>query len=425
MTTKSYFRIYFKAMFSAFAVVWLFFILQAAFILKDFKLEFIIVPSLLAIVIGFAIAKIAILKRNLLEQHALLRALTDFGQEFLYLRNKKGEYQYVSPYCQELTGYSPEEFYQNSQQMEMLIHNEDLPLWHQHVEHMFRSTGESESLVIRIVSKSGTVRWINHVCSSVFDYEGHFQGVRSSNIDITQREELEQIKDQFLKRMSHEFRTPMNGILGCADLINSEVPDNSDLKKYIEIIQSSSERLMQTLDNILELTRLGNAQSTIYSTNKPFDLLAMTQRLINLYQLRARIEGKKLQLSCTHRPETIEVLLPSEVMECILKNLLDNAVKFSCSGQIMVNLHLNHDSIDLSVKDQGIGIDPEFLPLIFEEFTQGSEGDTRHFDGTGIGLSVVKKLLTSMHGTIQVTSELKQGTTVALQLPFNPKNRQC
>jgi PAS domain S-box-containing protein len=417
MTTKSYFRIYFKAMFSAFAVVWLFFVLQATFVLKEFKLEFIIVPSLLAIVIGGAIAKIAILKRKLLEQHALLRALTDFGQEFLYLRNAQGQFQYVSPYCKELTGYSPEEFYQNPQQMDMLIHNEDLALWNQHVEHMFHSKGESESLVIRIVSKSGAVRWINHVCSSVFDYEGRFQGVRSSNIDITKREELEQLKDQFLKRMSHEFRTPMNGILGCADLIHAEIATDSDLKKYIEIIQSSSERLMQTLDNILELTRLGNSQVAFYS-NKPIDLLAMTQRLINLYQLRARVEGKNLQLGCTHRPEQISVMLPSEVLDCILKNLLDNAFKFSEMGQIMVDLHLNHDSIDISVKDQGIGIEPNFLPLIFEEFIQGSEGDTRHFDGTGIGLSVVKKLLEGMHGTIQVTSELQHGTTVTLQLPL-------
>jgi PAS domain S-box-containing protein len=368
-----------------------------------------------------AIAKIAILKRKLLEQHALLRALTDFGQEFLYLRNPQGQFQYVSPYCQELTGYTPEEFYQNPQQMDALIYGEDLPIWNQHVEHMFNSCGESESLVLRIVTKSGSVRWINHVCSSVFDYEGRFQGVRSTNIDITQHEELERLKEQFLRRMSHEFRTPMNGILGCTDLINSELPDNSDLKKYLEIIQSSSERLMQTLDNIMELTRLSNTQTGIYSTHKPFDLLAMVQRLINLYQLRARIEGKKLQLIFTHHPENIEIFLPADVIECILKNLLDNAVKFSHSGQISVNLYLNQDIIDIYVTDKGIGIKPEFLPLIFDEFTQGSEGDSRHFDGTGIGLTVVKKLLDSLHGSIQVTSEPKQGTTVAIQLPFNPK----
>ena len=419
MTTKSYFHIYFKAMFLAFAVVWSFFILQAAFILKDFKLEFVIVPSLLAIVIGMAIAKIAILKRKLAEQHSLFRSLTDFGQEFLYLRNPQGQYEYVSPYCKIITGYTPENFYQNPKQMEMLIHPDDLHLWKQHTDHMFHSKGESESLVIRLVNKSGDIRWINHICSRVFNYEGEFQGVRSSNIDITKREELERFKEQFLKRMSHEFRTPMNGILGCTDLINAEIDEGSELKKYLDIIQTSGERLMQTLDNLLELTRLGNAQVDFHS-DKPMDLLAMTLRLMRLYQLRAQVEGKNLQLRCTHNREQINIRLPAEVMECVLKNVLDNAVKFSHAGEIIVDLCLNDDLLTIRITDQGIGIAPEILPFIFEEFIQGSQGDSRHFDGTGIGLSVVKKLVAGMHGSIQVHSETQQGTSLILSLPLTP-----
>ncbi len=421
MTTKSYFHIYFKAMFLAFAVVWSFFILQTVFVLKEFKLEFIVVPTLLALVIGFTIAKIAILKRHLSEQNALLRALTDFGQEFLCLRNPQGHYEYVSPYCKVITGYTPENFYQNPKQMELLIHPDDLHLWKQHTDHMFHNKGESESLVIRLVNKSGEVRWINHICSRMFNYEGEFQGVRSSNIDITKREELEHLKEQFLKRMSHEFRTPMNGILGCTDLINAEIDENSELKKYLDIIQTSGERLMQTLDNLLELTRLGNSQVSFYS-DKPIDLLAMIKRLIRLYQLRARVEGKNLQLLCTHPPQQISISLPAEVMECVLKNVLDNAVKFSDAGTIIVDVCLYHETLTISIEDQGIGIAPELLPFVFEEFVQGSQGDTRHFDGTGIGLSVVKKLVTGMRGNIQVLSEVHQGTTIILSVPLSPMN---
>lgn len=421
MTTKSYFRIYFKSIFLTFVVVWFFFLLQVAFILKEFKLQFTIVPSLLAIIIGLAIAKIAILKRNLAEQNNLFRALTDFGQEFLYLRNPKGHYEYVSPYCKTITGYTPENFYQNPKQMEMLIYPEDLPLWKQHTDHMFHNRGESESLVIRIVNKSGEIRWINHVCSRMFSYEGEFQGVRSSNVDITKREELEHLKAQFLRRMSHEFRTPMNGILGCTDLINAEIAEDSDLKKYLNIIQSSGERLMQTLDNLLELTQIGNSQVD-FRSDTAIDLLEMLKRLIKCYQLRAQVEGKNLQLYCTHHPDEINVMLPAAVLECILKNLLDNAIKFSHSGKITVDMQLRDSALHLSIKDQGIGISTDFLPFIFEEFKQGSEGDTRLFDGTGIGLSVVKQLVTGLHGTIRVSSEIQQGTTVTLCLPILPEN---
>lgn len=421
MTTKSYFHIYFKALFLAFTVVWSFFILQTTFILKEFKPEFVIVPSLLAIVIGAAIAKIAILKRKLAEQHDLFRSLTDFGQEFLYLRNPKGEYVYVSPYCKEITGYTPEDFYQNPEQMEALVHPDDLYLWKQHSDHMFHNHGESEYLVIRLVNKSGEIRWINHVCSRVFGYDGEFQGVRSSNIDITKREELERLKEQFLKRMSHEFRTPMNGILGCTDLINAEIEEDSDLKKYLDIIQMSGERLMQTLDNLLELTRLGNAQVSFH-TDKPVDLLAMTRRLLRSYQQRTQIEGKNIQLQCQHNVPEIHVVLPASVMECILRNLLDNAVKFSHQGQILIDFCLQQNSLCITIKDEGVGIKPNLLPFIFDEFTQGSQGDTRHFDGTGIGLSLVKKLVTGMQGSIQVLSAPQQGTTVILSVPYLPKD---
>lgn len=407
-------------MFLAFAVVWSFFILQATFVLKEFKPEFVIVPSLLAMVIGAAIAKIAILKRKLAEQHDIFRSLTDFGQEFLYLRDPQGKYVYVSPYCKELTGYSPEDFYQNSEQMEALVHPDDLHLWKQHSDNMFHNHGESEFLVIRLVSKSGEIRWINHVCSRVFGYDGEFQGVRSSNIDITKREELERLKEQFLKRMSHEFRTPMNGILGCTDLLNAEIEEDSELKKYLDIIQMSGERLMQTLDNLLELTRLGNAQVNFHNAS-PVDLLAMTQHLLRLYEHRIRIEGKKLQLQYQHNVPEINVVLPASAMECILRNLLDNAVKFSHQGQIVIELCLQQDNLSIIIKDPGIGIEPHLLPYIFEEFTQGSQGDTRNFDGTGIGLSLVKKLVTGMQGSIQVLSEPKQGTTAILSVPCPPK----
>lgn len=143
-----------------------------------------IVPLLLGSLIGMLLSTLVALRRDVLEAERKLRAVADLAQEFIYLRRNDGSYEYVSPSCLSLTGYSQAEFYATPHFMNTLVHPEDRPLWDGHV-HRMTYEGSPEKLVLRIGTKSGEERWIQHLCSDVRDAEGRIVGVRSSNLDIT------------------------------------------------------------------------------------------------------------------------------------------------------------------------------------------------------------------------------------------------
>jgi diguanylate cyclase (GGDEF)-like protein/PAS domain S-box-containing protein len=174
------------------ALVWAFATMQVIFV-YELKVPryFYIAPTLLGTVIGLLLATLAALRAEVMDGQRMLRAVADMAQEFIYVRRVDGSYDYVSPSCEQLTGYPAEDFYAQPSFMNTLVHAEDQAVWHQHVHHMDH-LGTPEKLVIRIQTRSGELRWIEHLCTDVRDAQGKILGVRSANLDITERIKHEQ-----------------------------------------------------------------------------------------------------------------------------------------------------------------------------------------------------------------------------------------
>ena len=236
-------------------------------------------------------------------------------------------------------------------------------------------------------------------------------------------------KSQFLSNMSHEMRTPLNSIIGMADLL-AETPLSSTQKEYIQTFKRAGETMLSLVDDILDVSKTGSG--SIRFVSSPFNLPEVLAKTAELMSERAA--KKNLVLSYK-----IDPALPSwvsgdqERLGQILHNLIDNAIKFSDGGNIIVNVgpikpgqEINncHDGTGLlfSVSDTGPGIPAESLTEIFEEFYQVDSTSTRQHKGSGLGLSISKKLVNLMYGDIWVDSTLGKGSTFYFTAWFKDPN---
>ncbi len=229
-------------------------------------------------------------------------------------------------------------------------------------------------------------------------------------------EEMTRMKTNFLANMSHELRTPLVGILGFADILSTEI-ENSDHKEMAQTIMASGQRLLETLSQILNLTKVESGKNEIslseININKSCD------EAVNLFSASALKKGLKLNL-IAEKGEIISKL-DERIFRDILNNVLSNAIKFTDSGSVTLRTRIDgkdQSNVIIEVSDTGIGIPSSQLAYIFEEFRQVSEGFSRSFEGSGLGLTVTKKFVEQMEGRISVESELNKGTTIRIEFPL-------
>lgn len=174
----------------AVAVVLTFATMQMSLLNAGLTPRYYAIPTFLGILIGLLLATLYALRRELIEGQRMFRAVADMAQEFIYIRRTDGSYEYVSPSCEQVTGYPAAEFYASPDFMSDIVHPEDRHEWERHIRHM-DDRGLAEKLVIRIRTRDDQLRWIEHMCSAVRDAQGNVIGVRSTNLDITRRVEHE------------------------------------------------------------------------------------------------------------------------------------------------------------------------------------------------------------------------------------------
>lgn len=229
-------------------------------------------------------------------------------------------------------------------------------------------------------------------------------------------EELNRIKSNFLSNMSHELRTPLIGILGFADILREEIKD-SELNSMAEQIHISGKRLLNTLNNLLDLAKIQNSEIMIHE--EQVDIVLLARELIEIFSEYTKEKG--LTLSLDINCVSLVTYTDKRILRDILANLLDNAVKFTERGGVeLIISESNKNSnccISISVKDTGVGIPEQSQKTIFEEFRQASEGNSRTFEGSGVGLTVTKRLLERLAGSIEVVSTVGVGSTFTIQIP--------
>jgi signal transduction histidine kinase/DNA-binding response OmpR family regulator len=241
-------------------------------------------------------------------------------------------------------------------------------------------------------------------------------------------ESANRAKSEFLTTMSHEMRTPMNAILGMADLL-SESPLRAEQRDYVRVFQKAGANLLELINNILDLSKVESGHVELEAI--VFDLHALLERVIEMMVLRASDQGLRLTLEVV--PDVPSHLIgdPNRLRQ-ILVNLIGNALKFTPQGSVTLRVEKEAAPADaeealnwlrFNVVDTGIGIAPDKIKMIFERFTQADSSTTRKYGGTGLGLAISKGLVDLMGGRLGCSSELGKGSTFFLSAPFEVREK--
>jgi two-component system sensor histidine kinase/response regulator len=285
----------------------------------------------------------------------------------------------------------------------------------------------------RFRHKDGSYHWVHDAARLQRDARGQATEVFGAWLDITARKDAERTlqeardtaeratraKAAFLANMSHEIRTPMNAVLGFTELV-LDTDLSTEQRRSLELVRSSSEALLTILNDILDYSKIEAEHLDLESIS--FDLPKVVHATATLLAVRAR--EKHLELTVDVPPDVPHLVRgdPTRVRQ-VLMNLIGNAIKFTEQGEVNVTAGVVvHEqaraSVRFRVRDTGIGISPDQIATIFQEFTQADASMTRRYGGTGLGLTISRRLTALMGGELAVVSEPGRGSEFSFTLPF-------
>lgn len=231
-------------------------------------------------------------------------------------------------------------------------------------------------------------------------------------------EESDRLKSVFLANVSHEIRTPMNAILGFLELMKNPGLQGEEISSYIDIVNQSGQRLLSTINDIIEISKIESGQSeVVYSQVNTQELMRFHY---DLFRQEAHEKGILLKLAKQIRGDKVFIQSDIHKLEGILTNLINNAIKFTRSGVIEFGNYLKENSLLFYVKDTGRGIPPDRHKAIFNRFVQSDLNNTRTHEGSGLGLSIAKAYVEMLGGNIWVKSKTGKGSTFFFSIPFIP-----
>lgn len=265
----------------------------------------------------------------------------------------------------------------------------------------------------------------------ILDPQGNPRYLLGISEDITERkqaesdlifakdkaEESDRLKSAFLANMSHEIRTPMNGILGFAGLLKEPGLSGKEQEKYIGIIEKSGARMLNTINDIVSISKIecGQMETFLAETNVNLQI----EYICSFFKPEIENKGMQLIFSKSLPESDAIVLTDGEKIYAILTNLVKNAIKFSRAGIIEIGCVKKNNFLEFFVKDMGDGIRQDQMGIIFDRFRQGSELINRNYEGAGLGLSISKAYVEMLGGKIWVESELGKGSVFYFTIPCN------
>ncbi len=277
------------------------------------------------------------------------------------------------------------------------------------------------------------MRWFLGRVSPINSPGGALRTVCMTARDITPRKQAEdelrrakeaaeagsQAKSEFLANISHEFRTPMNGILGMTELIlDTEI--NTEQREYLEMVKTSADSLLGLLSDILDFSKIEAGKLEL--VNHELGLAQSLAETLQVMRFRARQKGIELRWEVD--PSVPEFTIGDATrLRQVLVNLVGNAIKFTERGEVFVQVEAQEQTAEkvilhFRVTDSGIGIPKEKQSMIFDAFTQADSSTTRKYGGTGLGLAITTRLVTLMEGKLWVESEWGQGSTFHFTVTF-------
>lgn len=227
--------------------------------------------------------------------------------------------------------------------------------------------------------------------------------------------QVDQMKSQFFANISHEFRTPLTLILGQLESIISQKSDTKEKAKLL-VAQANANRLLRLINQLLDLSKLENGSMELDTSQ--YNIVSFLKGM--LFSFESLAESKQIELLIESESENIQVVFDQDKIEKVFNNLIFNAIKYTNAGGKLTLIIKTIDSlyVEVKVKDSGIGIPPQFVPVIFDRFFQVDSTSTRNFEGTGIGLALVKELVELHNGMVKVESTEGVGSTFTVKLPI-------
>ena len=239
------------------------------------------------------------------------------------------------------------------------------------------------------------------------------------NLALEEARRASKAKSDFLSNMSHEMRTPLNGVIGASDLLIGTRLDDEQ-KDLVSTLKKSGQHLLKLIDNILDLSKIESGK--LVSERTDFDLHKLVNSTLEMFL--SQVENKKVTLSVRFTPETCFLLQGDPLhLQQVLINLIGNAIKFTSKGSVELRIRTlhqdsSHTQLRFEVIDTGIGIPLQAQSRIFESFTQADQNITRIYGGTGLGTTISKQLVELMEGKMGVQSEVGIGSIFWFEIPF-------
>jgi len=357
--------------------------------------------------------------------------VTEAAGEFVWETDSENKIVYISKKIVDSTGYSIEESL-NTSFFGIIVPEEIERVKNILSEKTLSSTGFKD-VEFRFQRKDNSIGYMRVSGTPVLNFSGSVTGFRGTGLDVTIQKQFEEelclakeqaesaniAKSEFLANMSHEIRTPMNGIMGMTELtLATNVTDEQ--REYLELVKASADNLLMVINDILDFSKIEAGKMELEDID--FDLRDMMSKTMKLLALRKK--DKSIEMILDIDEEIPKVLIGDPVrLRQILINLVGNAIKFTMKGEIGLKAKLRKTEngksvIEFCVSDTGIGIPQSKIKTIFEPFTQADGSTTRKFGGTGLGLTITRKLIGLMNGDVWVESEMGKGSEFKFFVEF-------
>lgn len=335
----------------------------------------------------------------------------------------------VYPKFSEMTGYGSNELIGLVASEVLIFGDSEVDFEHEIAK---RREGKSSVYEVKIIKKNGDYAWVLVSGTPVFNEDNEIIGSIGIHVDITDRKIMEQdlmeskltaeqnaaIKEEFLARMSHEMRTPLNGIVGLNYLLRDTSLDETQLK-YIDSIKKSSDHLLNIINDILDFSKLEAGKLEVDSI--PFNIETILDQTKSALLYSAESKGVYFDIKVDDKMAECYLGDPFRLYQVIL-NLCTNAIKFTENGGLLVEISVAKENkasqlLIIDFTDTGIGIAENKIKDLFKSFSQTDIGTARKYGGTGLGLSIARQLAEAMGGTLELLkSKMDQGSTFRLSM---------
>lgn len=370
------------------------------------------------------------IEENLRISEERYRVLAENSSDIISKHSWDGTFMYVSPACHRLLGYSPEEMIGNSSYV--FIHPDDIENIRQNHIKLLENHLDNFIESYRIRKKNGDYIWFETNNQVIFSPKTTLvEEIVCVSRDITLRKEREDLvrakevaessnkaKSEFLANMSHEIRNPLNAIIGMARTL-AKTKLNHEQESFINSVLVSAGNLMQILNDILDYSKIEANKVDLTLTD--FNLKQTINYALEMFEPQARLKGLSLDLKFDKNIPGV-IHCDEKKISQVLINLLSNAIKFTETGKVEVEVNVksvNYENILLEffVRDTGIGVKTENLSKIFESFQQLDISSRKEYQGTGLGLTIVKSLVELMKGSVKFESTYGKGSVVSFVIP--------